>query len=82
MMQAPAFQSDHESVLEVDVRVTTCIAAGCGGMVVRHSLGGGQSVDRCTRCFRRYQVRATVAEGRRPGAFRRFIDDFVAWRDD
>jgi len=81
-MHAPGFPPDHGSVIEVDARVATCIAAGCGGIVVRHSLGGGQSVDRCTRCFRRYQVRAHGAAVRQPGAFRRFLNDFVTWRDD
>jgi hypothetical protein len=42
-------------------------------------------VYRCTRCFRRYQVRPSVAimnEPTQPGRFRRFLNDFVSWRDD
>ena len=48
-------------------------------MVVRHSLGGGVAVDRCTRCFRRYQLRSAAAEPR--GRLRRVLDEFVSWKD-
>ncbi|HXK33613.1 MAG TPA: hypothetical protein VNM91_06350 [Dehalococcoidia bacterium] len=61
--------------------MTTCVAPGCGGAVVRHSLGGGQSVRRCVRCFRRYQSRAT-AEVPPRGRLRRMLDEFVGWRDE
>ena len=50
-------QPDGTSVIEVEARTPVCLAVGCRGVVLRHSLGGGQSVDRCNRCFRRYQVR-------------------------
>ncbi len=79
-MHAPVLQPNRASIVEVDARVTRCVVDGCGGTVVRHSLGGGQSIDRCTRCFRRYQLRS--GELTRPGAFRRFLNDFVTWRDD
>jgi len=80
-MQAPVLQPHNLSVVEVDARVSACIVEGCGGAVVRHSLGGGQSIDRCTRCFRRYQLKPGV-QSHGPGAFRRFLNDFVTWRDD
>ena len=72
------------TTIELNVRTARCVVGGCHGSVVRHSLGAGQSVDRCTRCFRRYQVRepvnsATIAEKSR---LRRMFDEFVAWRDD
>ena len=76
---------DNPNVIDVDARVAHCVREGCGGAVVRHSLGGGQSIYRCTRCFRRYQVRPSVAvvpEQPQPGRFRRFLNDFVSWRDD
>jgi hypothetical protein len=52
-------------------------------MVVGHSLGGAQAVYRCTRFFRRYQLRLSVAAGGvgSPGRIRRFLSDFVSWRD-
>ena len=80
-MQAPVLQPHNLSVVEVDARVSACIVEGCGGAVVRHSLGGGQSIDRCTRCFRRYQLKSGP-QPHHPGAFRRFLNDFVTWRDD
>ena len=82
-MNAPALDP-NANIIEVDMRVTHCIVRGCGGAVVRHSLGGAQSVDRCTRCFRRYQVRPALqrnAEAREPGRIRRFLNEFVSWRD-
>jgi hypothetical protein len=71
------------SVIEVDAPVTNCVVEGCGGAVVRHSLGGAQAVHRCTRCFRRYQLRSlSPPESREPGVLRRFLADFVSWRDE
>jgi hypothetical protein len=74
---------DGRSVIELATRTDVCVAEGCGGAVVRHSLGGGQSVDRCTRCFRRYQTRARThngASGR--GRLRLLFREFVTWRED
>jgi hypothetical protein len=70
---------DGLSVIELDARPNLCVVDECGGAIVRHSLGGGQSIDRCTRCFRRYQVRASAIEDR--GRWQRLLDDFVAWRE-
>jgi hypothetical protein len=83
MAIAPVLDPSH-NVIEVDAPVSACILDGCGGMVVRHSLGGAQAVYRCSRCFRRYQVRAGIAgeAAQTQGRFRRFLSDFVSWRDD
>lgn len=81
-MNAPVLDP-NPNIIEVDERVSRCVVSGCGGSVVRHSLGGGQSVQRCTRCFRRYQVRLSVhSEPAAPGRLRRLLNDFVSWRDD
>lgn len=75
-------QADGTSVIEVESRVATCVVPGCRGVVMRHSLGGGQSVDRCIRCFRRYQVRSRAGASEPRGRLRKLIDEFVAWQDD
>lgn len=75
-------QADGTDVIELDSRTAVCTADGCGGMVVRHSLGGAQSVDRCTRCFRRYQTRATSeAQVEQRGRLRRMFDEIAGWRE-
>jgi hypothetical protein len=79
-MNQPVLDPDGTSVIEVQSRIQTCIAPGCSGMVVRHALGGGQSVDRCTRCFRRYQV--SLAIGHEKSRLRRMLDEFVSWQDE
>lgn len=83
MVNAPVLDPS-QNVIEVDAPVNACILDGCGGMVVRHSLGGAQAVYRCSRCFRRYQVRSGVAIEEAPaqGRVRRFLSDFVSWRDE
>ena len=73
---------DGASVIEVDARVATCLVPACNGIVVRHSLGGGQAIDRCVRCFRRYQLRPLVETAETRGRLRRMLDEFVTWRDD
>lgn len=78
-MRSTIPQPDGLSVIEVDERPDVCLVPGCGGLVVRHSLGGGVAVDRCTRCFRRYQLRS-AHEGER-GRLRRVLDEFVSWKD-
>jgi hypothetical protein len=72
--------ASDSAVVVIDTRVVTCTAEGCGGKVVRHSLGNGQSVNRCTRCFRRYEVRARSAAAPR-SRVRRMVDEIVNWRD-
>lgn len=62
-----------------DQDLAYCLTPGCGGPVVRHSLGAGQSVLRCMRCFRRYSRSIAVAPG--GTALRRFVRDFVNWRE-
>ena len=79
-MHVPVFQADGASVVEVETRVSSCVIAGCDGQVVRHSLGAGQSVLRCIRCFRRYQVRTEVTT-RADTRLRRLLNDFASWRD-
>jgi hypothetical protein len=75
-------QPDGAFVIELDARTPVCTVPGCGGMVVRHSLGGGQSIDRCTRCFRRYQTRGSLdAQIARRSRIRRMFDEFVSWRE-
>ncbi len=81
-MSNPAIHPESSSVVELESRVAVCVVSGCGGAVVRHSLGGGQSVHRCMRCFRRYEVvgaAATRALGR--SRLRQIIDEFVSWRE-
>ena len=68
------------SVIELGQRTSVCVVRGCGGAVVRHSLGAGQAVDRCVRCFRRYDVTSAAPE---PFStrLRRVVDDFISWRE-
>jgi hypothetical protein len=56
-----------------------CQREGCGGLLVRHSLGCGIAVDRCVRCFRNHDAEA--APPPTPGRLRRFIAEFVSWRE-
>ena len=72
---------DGTAVIEVDARTTVCVMEGCGGAVLRHSLGAGQAIQRCTRCFRRYQVRADRLSTEQRSKLRRIVDDFLAWRE-
>jgi hypothetical protein len=82
-MHFPVPNPDGESIIEVDARTTVCVVPSCRGTVVRHSLGGGQSIDRCTRCFRRYQLRrAPSSNGSGRSRLRRALDEFIAWRED
>ena len=78
-MKFPTPTPDGAAVIELADRSDLCVISDCGGAIVRHSLGGGQSIDRCTRCFRRYQVRSAAAATNT--RWRRFLDDFVAWRE-
>ncbi len=68
--------SGDRPFIEVEARTAVCLVPDCGGAVVRHSLGGGQAVDRCARCFRRYRVASAA-----PSKIRRWLDDFVSWRE-
>ncbi len=72
-------QADGMTVIEVEERPDVCLVPGCGGFVVRHSLGGGVASDRCTRCFRRYQLREGAAAPR--GRLRRVFGESVSWKD-
>jgi hypothetical protein len=67
------------SVIELEHRTHVCVVRGCGGTVVRHSLGGGQAVDRCTRCFRRYETTGEPESLQR--RLRRAFDEFISWRE-
>jgi ribonuclease PH len=81
-MKYPIPQPDGSTVIELEARTVVCTASECGGKVVRHSLGAGQSVDRCTRCFRRYQTSAALEEAvERRSRLRRMFDEFVTWRE-
>lgn len=79
-MKLPMPNPDGAAVIEVESRIAICVVLGCEGTIVRHSLGAGQSVDRCTRCFRRYQVRPVAAAESR-GRLRRLVDEFITWRE-
>jgi hypothetical protein len=57
-----------------------CLTDDCNGMVVRHSLGCGLSVRRCTRCFSRYEVGSPAAKGQ--SAFSRRLHQFLSWREE
>jgi hypothetical protein len=82
-MRVPVPNPDGTAVIEVDDQTHACIVDGCGGAIVRHSLGGGQSVRRCTKCFRRYQVRSAPAiSASERSRLRRVFDEWVNWRDD
>jgi hypothetical protein len=62
-----------------------CTARDCTGEVVRHSLGCGMAVGRCTRCFARYELGSFVARNRpaaRPSAISRFLHEVVTWREE
>jgi hypothetical protein len=65
-----------------------CGREGCGGIVVRHSLGCAQAVSRCMRCFTEYDrvlggqrtfaaVSIPTFSHRISGVWR----DFLSWRD-
>ena len=79
-MTDPATTQKDQAVLDVAERTSVCLVPGCGGAVVRHSLGGGVAVDRCTRCFRRYEARDSAAAQPR-GGLRRLLEEFVSWQD-
>jgi hypothetical protein len=79
-MTHPVNRQEDQAVLEVATRKAVCVVPGCGGAVVRHSLGGGVAVDRCTRCFRRYEVRGSVTAQPR-GGLKRLLEEFVSWQD-
>jgi hypothetical protein len=55
-----------------------CTKPGCGGTLVRRSLGCGISTYRCLDCIRRESRRASE---KRTSALGRFARDFVSWRD-
>jgi hypothetical protein len=61
--------------------VLRCTAEGCGGIVMRHSIGCGMAVRRCERCFARYEYASPAGEQRRP-ALRRLLHELASWRDD
>ncbi len=61
--------------------LTTCTARECGGEIVRHSLGCGMAVGRCTRCFASYELSVNETRQRRSG-LRRFLHEIVSWREE
>jgi hypothetical protein len=81
-MNASPASPISDVVIHVPERRQTCVVKDCGGIVARHSLGTGQAVDRCTRCFRRYRL-SVPPEGTAPakGRLQRLLDEFVAWRE-
>jgi hypothetical protein len=80
-MSDPATLSQDRPFIEVRARTAVCLVPNCGGAVVRHSLGAGQAVDRCSRCFRRYRVALAAPQPTSPSKLRRWLDDFVSWRE-
>jgi hypothetical protein len=61
--------------------IVRCTADGCGGIVVRHSIGCGMAVRRCERCFARYEYVSPAGAPRRP-ALQRLLHELASWRDD
>ena len=59
-----------------------CLTAGCEGEIVRHSLGCGLAVGRCTRCFARYELAGKGELPAPPTGLRRFLHEVVSWRED
>ena len=58
-----------------------CSTAGCDGEVVRHSLGCGMAVGRCSRCFARHELSSGEPTPPQSG-LRRLINEIVNWRED
>jgi hypothetical protein len=59
-----------------------CSAPGCRGEIVRHSLGCGLAVRRCTRCFARYELSRGGETTPRESGLRRFLHEIVTWREE
>jgi hypothetical protein len=60
-----------------------CSGPDCGGEIVRHSLGCGMAVGRCTRCFARYELtRGGEVLSSRSSGLRRFLHEIVTWREE
>jgi hypothetical protein len=78
MMVTPA--APGASLIELEHRTRVCVVPRCGGAVFRHSLGAGQAVDRCVRCFRRYETVHAAAESP-AGRLRRVLNEIVSWRE-
>jgi hypothetical protein len=65
-------------------RENGCAIHGCDGEVVRHSLGCGIAVGRCTRCFARYELSSLTTMRRdeaSPSRLRRLLHEIVTWRE-
>ena len=73
--------AEYAPVIRLETRASACVVPGCRGTIVRHSLGAGMSIDRCTRCFRRYEVGTAEQADAGKGRFRRLVEDFITWRD-
>jgi hypothetical protein len=66
-------------------RESRCTSDGCGGEVVRHSLGCGIAVGRCARCFARYELSSPTTARRDetgPSGLRRLLHEIVTWREE
>jgi len=62
-----------------------CTSHGCGGDILRHSLGCGMAVARCTRCFARYELSSLTTARREetgPSGIRRLLHEIVTWREE
>ena len=73
--------SDRQAASAPPSQIVRCTADGCGGIVLRHSIGCGMAVRRCERCFARYELASPNRAPRRP-ALQRLLRDFASWRDD
>lgn len=60
--------------------LANCTAKECRGEIVRHSLGCGIAVGRCTRCFTRYDL-SRLSAPQEVSALRRFLHEIVSWRE-
>ena len=59
-----------------------CAARDCKGEIVRHSLGCGMAVGRCTRCFASYELSGGGSPLERRSRLQRFLHEFISWREE
>jgi hypothetical protein len=78
-MNELATTSAEPALIMFEERPRECVVPGCGGAVVRRSLGVGQAAYRCTRCFRRYEAKRHAPDTR--SRLRRMVDEFISWRE-
>ena len=68
----------------VSVSGQPCSEPGCGGRLVRHSLGCGISTYRCLDCIRRASAARAAADPARSPArstFSKLLHEFATWQE-